>query len=124
MDKTFKIGLLLGVLAIASLLFQYSQNGRYQYFTKGDVGVIVDTRTGEFWTEEGSHFEPRTARITAHLPSVDDETATDDRTNKFRNCLQDAVANRRSTRDCLVEQKPESQPEGSKSRASSPSTSK
>ena len=124
MDEPFKIGLLIGVFAIAIVLFQYSQNGRYQYSPNGNVGVIVDTRTGEFWTEEGSHFEPRTGHITTHLPSVDDETGTDERTIKFRNCLQDAVANRKSARDWVAEQKSALQPEGAKSSVSSTSTSK
>jgi hypothetical protein len=53
MDKLFRIGLLVGVFAIALGFFQNSQNGRYQYSSNGNVGIIVDTRTGEFWTEQG-----------------------------------------------------------------------
>lgn len=86
MDKPFKIGLVLGVFAVAIALFQGAQNGRHQYSNNGSQ-VIVDTRTGEFWTPDGSHFEPRWARITAHSPSVDDETGRDDRANALNACL-------------------------------------
>jgi hypothetical protein len=60
-DKAIKIGLLVSVFAAALALFQRSENGRYQYSTNGNQGVVLDTRTGEFWTEDGTHFEPRMA---------------------------------------------------------------
>lgn len=101
MNRVFQISSILILSAIAALLFQYSQNGHYQFSTNGTSGVIVDTRTGEYWTEDGSHFEPRSAHITAHHPSVDDQTSSDDRSNKFRDCLQDAVAHHKSAKDCL-----------------------
>jgi len=104
MNKAFQIGFLSVLCVIALLLFQHSQNGRYQYSTVGTIGVIVDTRTGEYWTEDGTHFEPRSAHITTHHPSIDDQTASDDSTNKFRECLQDAVAHHNSAKNC-VEQK-------------------
>ena len=104
MDRPFKIGLLVGVFAIAAVLFQNSQNGRYLYSTSGNGGVVVDTRTGEFWTEEGTHFEPRSAHITAHHPSVDDETANDDSSNRFKDCLHDAVTHGKSAKDCVTQE--------------------
>jgi len=87
MDKGFKIGLVVGILAIAIALFESSQNGRYQYSGTGEQGAMVDTRTGEFWTADGSHYEPRAAKITAHHPQVEDATANDDRANKLHSCL-------------------------------------
>jgi hypothetical protein len=114
MNGWFRIGLLLGVLAIAGALFQSSQNGRYQYSTNENHGVVLDTRTGEFWAEDGTHFEPRTARITSHHPLVDDETASDDRTQKFRDCLRANIQAARShtaRRDCVAEQRLDFQPE-------------
>jgi hypothetical protein len=86
-DKGFRIGLLVSIVAIAIALFQNSRNSHYQYFNNGNQVGIVDTRTGEFWTEEGSHFEPRTARITVHQPIVEDTTAEDTRTKAFSDCL-------------------------------------
>ena len=109
MDNAARIGLVVGVLAIAIALFQHSQNGRYQYSTDGTHGIIVDTRTGEFWKEDGSHFEPRIAHITVHHPSVDNQTASDDKSEKFRECLeaniQAARAHSETRRDCVAEQK-------------------
>jgi hypothetical protein len=99
MDKGFRIGLLVGVFAIAIGLFESSQNGRYQYSTNGNQGVVVDTRSGEYWTEDGSHFEPRTAHITAHHPSVEDATAEDDRANNLHNCLMSHA----DPKKCLAE---------------------
>jgi hypothetical protein len=109
MDKAFKIGVLLGIFGIAVALFQQAQNGRYQYSTNGSQGIVVDTRTGEFWQEDGSHFEPRTAHITARHPSVDDQTESDDNTNKFSECLkanlQAIRAHSEARRDCVAEMK-------------------
>jgi hypothetical protein len=114
MDNASRIGLVVGVFAIAIALFQHSQNGRYQYSTDGTHGIIVDTRTGEYWTEDGSHFEPRIAHITAHHPSVDDQTTGDDKSNEFRECLEaniQAIRTHSETRrDCVAEQKFGSQP--------------
>jgi len=103
MDRLLQIALIVGVFAIAIVLFQYSQNGRYQYSPHGDGGNVVDTRTGEYWDQQGNHFEPREARITVHHPSVDNETESDDRINRFRNCLHDAVAHKKDTKDCTPE---------------------
>jgi hypothetical protein len=109
MDNVFKTGLLVGILAVAIALFQRSQNGRYQYSTNGTQGVVLDTRTGEFWTEDGTHFEPRMAHITARHPSVDDQTGSDDRSNRFKECLeanlQAVRAHSETRRDCVAEQK-------------------
>jgi hypothetical protein len=114
MDKAFKIGVLFGIFGIAGALFQQAQNGRYQYSTNGGQGIVVDTRTGEFWQEDGSHFEPRMAHITARHPSVDDQTESDDKTNKFRECLEANVqairAHSEARRNCVVEMKLGSQP--------------
>lgn len=99
MDKAFKVALLVGIFVIAFALFQQSENGRYRYSTNGTQGIVVDTRTGEFWLEDGSHFELRIAHITARHPSVDDETVSDDRANKFKECLE---ANVQATRDNTV----------------------
>jgi hypothetical protein len=107
MDKTFRIGLLVGIFAAAIALFQNAQNGRYQYSTNGNQGIVVDTRTGEFWVEDGSHFEPRAAHITVHHPMILDETANDDRSQKFQECLQanlQAVRSHTDRRDCVAEQ--------------------
>jgi hypothetical protein len=112
MDKLFKIGLLVGIFAAAIALFQNSQNGRYRYSANPidpteykTSGVVIDTRTGEYWTEDGTHFEPRTAHITAHRPFVDDETANDDSTKKFHDCLManiQAVRTHAAQRDCVA----------------------
>lgn len=113
MNRWFQIGLLVGVFAIAAALFQQSQNGRYQYSTSGNQGIIVDTRTGVFWVEDGTHFEPRTAHITVHHPLVDDQTASDDRTQKFSECLQaniQAIRTNAAKRDCVAEQHFDSTP--------------
>jgi hypothetical protein len=99
MDYGFKIGLLVGIFAVAIALFESSSNGRYQYSSNGSRGIVVDTRTGEFWTEDGSHFEPRTARITTHHPSVEDATAQDDRANSLHNCLMSHT----DPKKCLAE---------------------
>jgi hypothetical protein len=99
MDKGFKIGLVVGIFAIAIAIFEGSQNGRYQYSGSGDQGAIVDTRTGEFWTADGSHFEPRAARITAHHPQVEDATVNDDRADKLHNCLMSGA----DPKKCLAE---------------------
>jgi len=99
MDKGFKIGLVVGIFAIAIAIFEGSQNGRYQYSGVGDQGTVVDTRTGEFWTADGSHFEPRAARITAHHPQVEDATVNDDRANKLHNCLMSGA----DPKKCLAE---------------------
>jgi hypothetical protein len=109
MDRSLQIALIVGVFAVATVLFEYSENGRYQYSPNGSAGIIVDTRTGEYWTEDGSHFEPREARITVHHPAVDDRTASDDRVNKFMDCIHDA-AHKKDARDCLAEQKIDVQP--------------
>jgi hypothetical protein len=71
-DRIYKVALLLGLFAIAIGLFENSRNTRYQYANHGDQGVIVDTRTGEYWTEDGTHFEPREAKITTHSPTMVD----------------------------------------------------
>lgn len=96
MDRAFKLGLFLAALAIIFVLFQYSKNGRYQLSSTTDSNskwAIVDTRTGEFWTEEGSHFEPRAARITAHAPQIVDLTDSDNRRNAYLECLHNKGAN-------------------------------
>jgi hypothetical protein len=90
MDKTFKIGLLVGILAIAVALFQHSQNARYSYSTSGDSGIVLDTRTGEFWTVDGSHYEPRAARITTHEPFVVNDAGRDRRVNNYLDCLHNS----------------------------------
>ena len=67
----------------------------------------MDTRTGEFWVEDGSHFEPRTAHITVHHPMILDESAKDDRTQEFNDCLQanlQAIRSHTDKRDCVAEQ--------------------
>lgn len=102
MDKVFKMGVLVSLFAVAAALFESSQNGRYQY-SRSDVHVVIDTRTGEFWTEDGTHFIPRAAQITVHHPAVDDQSASDDSANKFRECLDDVVRHH-SGRNCLAEQ--------------------
>lgn len=115
MEDIFRIGLVVGIFAIAIAVFQHSQNGRYQYSTDGTHGIIVDTRTGEFWTEDGSHFEPRIARITARHPSVDDQTASDDKANKFKECLEAKIqairAHSEARRDCVAERQTDLQPQ-------------
>jgi|SRR6516165_290916 len=103
MDKPFQIALVVGVFAIAFVLYRDSENRRYLYSANGSGGVVLDTRSGEFWTEDGTHFEPRFARITAHHPSVDDQTANDDSTNRFRDCLHEAVTHGKSAKDCVTQ---------------------
>jgi hypothetical protein len=100
MDRPLQIALIVGVFAIAVVGFEHSKNGRYQYSTNGTTGIIVDTRTGEYWDESGSHWEPRQARITAHSPLVDDRTDADDRSNRFMNCIHDAEAHKTNIKDC------------------------
>ena len=100
MDRPLQIALIAGVFALALVMFEHSENGRYQYATNGDTGIIVDTRTGEYWDERGDHIEPRRAHITAHHPSVDDQTATDDHANKFMNCIHDAEGHKTDIKDC------------------------
>lgn len=121
MDTIFKVSLLICIFAIAAISVQSAQNGHYQYATNGNTGIIVDTRTGEFWTEDGDHFEPRTAHITAHHPLIDDETANDDRTIRFKDCLHDAVAHRKSAKDC-VDQNFGSHSQSPKSTVTSPAS--
>jgi hypothetical protein len=99
MEKAFKLGLVIGIFAIAIALFEYSRNARYQYSTHGDQGVVLDTRTGEFWTEDGSHFEPKKARVTLHHPTIDDVTAHDDRANRLNECLKSHT----DPKKCLAE---------------------
>lgn len=106
MERVFKVGLLIGIAAIAFALFLSSQNGRYQYSTDGSKAVVLDTRTGEFWLEDGSYFNPRLARITVHHPLVEDESASDDRSQAFHDCLManiEAVRTNAPKRDCLAE---------------------
>jgi hypothetical protein len=103
MNKAFKVGLLVGIFAIATALFQQSGNGRYQYARDGDAGIIVDTRTGEFWNEGGDHFEPRAAQITTHAPFIIDEAPRDRRSNSFRDCLF------KGRKDCLAQLRAEEQ---------------
>jgi hypothetical protein len=88
MEKLFKIGLVLGVLSVAFALFDGAQNGRYQHSGNGGEGVVLDTRTGEYWDAAGNHFEPRLARITMHSAAIDDETADDNRRNAFHDCIE------------------------------------
>jgi hypothetical protein len=102
MNKGFKAGLLVGIFTIAIAVFENSQNGRYQYSINGNQGVVMDTRTGDFWTEDGSHFEPRTASITMHTPWIDDSTEGDKRSNSFRLCIQQSV---KTPAACLEEKK-------------------
>jgi hypothetical protein len=112
LDRSLQIALIVSVLAIAVVLFQRSENGRYQYSPNGNTGTIVDTRSGDYWTADGSHFQPREARITVHHPTVDNQTASDDRTNKFRDCLNDAVAHRKDAKDCVTAEKFDFQSDG------------
>jgi hypothetical protein len=112
MDRSFQIALVASVFAIAIVLFKYSENGRYQYSGSADEGIIVDTRSGEYWRWDGSHFEPRAALITFHHPSVDDQTVGDDRSNKFKDCLHDAVTHGKDTKACVAALKFDFQPEG------------
>jgi hypothetical protein len=100
MDRLLQIALIVGVFALAVVGFEHSKNGRYQYSTNGAKGIVVDTRTGEYWDESGNHFEPRRAHITAHHPSVDDRTASDDHTNRFMDCIHDAEAHKKDIKDC------------------------
>jgi len=100
MDRVFKGGLLVCLAAIAITLFQQSRNGRYQYGLNGNQGVVLDTRNGEFWTEDGSHFEPKQARITARHPLLVDNTADDDRANGLHNCL---FSHEKAPKQCVDE---------------------
>jgi hypothetical protein len=109
LDRLLKIGFLLGVFSIAFALFKYSENGRYQYSTSQNLRVIVDTRTGEFWSWDGNHFMPRKGQITLHHPSVFDLTQADDQAAKFRGCLDYVVTHPGSDRDCVAEQTSASQ---------------
>ncbi len=103
MQKGFRVGLLIGIFAISLALFENSQNGRYQYSIGEGHGIVTDTRTGEYWTEDGSHFEPRMARITVHHPVVDDESAGDDRAQQFSVCLSNQV---KTPHECVMEFRP------------------
>ena len=105
MDKLLQMALVAGVFASAFALFEHSENGRHRCTTDGNHNVIVDTRTGEFWTEDGSHFEPRQARITVHHPAIDNQTANDDGNNKFMDCIHDAVTHNKNAKDCVAQQK-------------------
>jgi len=46
MDKLFKIGILVIGIAFVTVLFFYSQNGRYHLYSDEDSYKILDTRTG------------------------------------------------------------------------------
>src|SRR5215467_1752097 len=83
MDKAFKLSIILALSAIALILLKQSQNGRFQYVDN----FLLDTRTGAFWSSDGSHFEPRAGKITFHHPEVDDQTSEDDRRQSFRECI-------------------------------------
>lgn len=72
-DKIFKVALLVGIYLVAVALFLRSENGRYEYRTDESGGLVVDTRTGEYWYYNGTHVEPRTARVTLHSPVIDDK---------------------------------------------------
>jgi hypothetical protein len=63
---------LLGLVVIAWTLYLQSQNGRYQYIQNGTDDVILDTRTGEYWTGAGTtHIDARHHKIeTGTTPSV------------------------------------------------------
>ncbi len=72
-DWPFKIGVIILLLVIAGALLLNSQNGRYQYVQNGNYEVIVDTRTGEFWTSSQSGMawvDMRHRRVESGLPSV------------------------------------------------------
>ena len=97
MDRVFKVAILACIFAIAICLFRQSSNGRYQYASSGNQGVVLDTRSGEFWTENGYHFEPRAARITLHEPLIVDEATSDHRTHAYLDCLHSG------RKDCLAQ---------------------
>jgi hypothetical protein len=110
MDKTFKIGVLVGILVIAIALFQLSQNARYSYSTaNGDSGIVLDTRTGEFWTVDGSHYEPRAARITTHEPFVVNGAAQDHRVNNYLDCLHNSKDSTKCGSELLGEMRKENE---------------
>jgi hypothetical protein len=109
MDKLLQIALVAGVFASAFVLFEHSENGRYSYTSNGNDSIIVDTRTGEFWTQDGNHFEPRVARVTIHHPAIDNQTASDDRSNNFSDCVHDAVTHNKEVKDCVAQLKSDSQ---------------
>lgn len=73
--------------------------------------IIVDTRTGEYWREEGTttpaiaHFEPREARITLRLPYVDNQITNDASNNKFMDCIHDVATHNRDSKDCAAQLK-------------------
>ena len=101
MNKAFKIALLAGIFAVAIALFQQSENGRYQYALENEHdGIVLDTRTGEFWDASGTYYQPRARRITTHEPEIVDEAKGDERTNRFNECLKN---HRDTPKNCLAE---------------------
>ena len=83
MNKIFQFALFLGIFIVAIVFFEQAQNGRYQYINN----IILDTRSGEFWSPDGTQFQPREGRITYHKPAVDDERNEDSRRQAFRDCV-------------------------------------
>ena len=54
MERFFKIGILILGILFLILFYQYSQNGRYNYYGQGaeEIGMlhkILDTRTGKVY---------------------------------------------------------------------------
>jgi len=53
MDKLFKIGILVIGIAFVTILFFYSQNGRYHLYSDESHYKILDTRTGNIFLVNG-----------------------------------------------------------------------
>jgi hypothetical protein len=61
---------------------------------------VLDTRTGEYWTEDGSHFEPRRAVITTHVPKVINQAEHDERAIQLDDCLS---GHQKTPQECLAD---------------------
>lgn len=60
---------LLGFIAFA--IYLHGQNGRYQYVRAEEGhGIVIDTRTGEYWTDTMVHIDSRGRRVEQLHPAV------------------------------------------------------
>ena len=112
MNRWFQIGILVGIFAIAATLFQQSQNGRYQYSTNGNQGIVVDialVSSGSKTALTSSRALP-TSQHTILLLTTKPQVMT---APKLRECLQaniQAVRTNTPKRDCVAEQHFDSAP--------------
>lgn len=73
-DHLFQASVLILLAVLAVGVFLHAENGHYQFATSNPYRIVLNTRTGEYWTNRGTHVRPTERAVQT---STDSEQALD-----------------------------------------------